>query len=271
MCLATDARLDGPVLSTFLVKVVDARVELNPLLLPPPDQLDERPYLKWNMLWGTPQCQRSCDPGRRSWAEGRDAPATWPRVTSLIIISRTFPWTIEVNATNPEEGVTCGDVIEEIASFMYTRVSKAQMDGASPSQKALIGQSYWHNRSTAPDVPGGRLARTLLRCDWLGVQTSFGGIVEPDERTVREISGGITLPCTFELKCLQRYPMTEEELREQEAREQEAERAERHARRRSRANSRAGTRPSSRVPSRSPTGNPHIHVSPSSTDSDTDT
>ncbi|THG97962.1 hypothetical protein EW026_g4150 [Hermanssonia centrifuga] len=40
----------GPVLDAFLVKVVKARIEMNPLLAPPPDKLDERPYLKWNLV-----------------------------------------------------------------------------------------------------------------------------------------------------------------------------------------------------------------------------
>ena len=266
------ATADGPVLDTFLTRVVEARIEINPLLAPPPDRLDERPYIKWNMLWPTAQCQRSCDPGTRSWAEGRDAPATWPRIRSLRLISRSLPWTISVEATDPEVGVTCGDVMESIATFMYGRVSKAQMDNASPAQKALISQSYWHNRSTTPGVPGGRLARTLLRCDWLGMQTSFGGIVEPDERTVQDVSGGVTLPCTFELKCLQRYPMTEEELREQEAREREAhQREERRTHRRSRATSRAGTRPPSRAPSRAPSRNARVEDGSTSSDTDSDT
>lgn len=262
-------------LEPFLVKVVKARVELNPLLGPPPDRPDEQPYLKWNMLWPTAQCQRSTDPGNRSWADGRDAPATWPRVTSLRLISRSFPWMVTIQASEPEDGVTCGDVIEAIHAFMYKRVAKAQMDSATSGHKTLISQSYWHNRSTAPGVPGGRLARTLLRCDWLGIHTSFGGVVETDERCLREVSAGVALPCTFELKCLQRYPMTEEELREQEAREQEAQQEERRAQRRSRANSRATSRVPSRAPSRPPT-RPPSRVAPSSssistTDSDTST
>lgn len=244
-----------------------ARVEINPLLAPPPDRLDERPYLKWNMLWPTGQCQRSCDPGIRSWSEGRNAPATWPRVKSLRLISRSFPWIITVKASEDEDGVTCGDVMESVHLFMYGRVSKAQMDGAPTSQKTLISQSYWHNRSTAAGVPGGRLPRTLLRCDWLGMHTMYGGIVEADDRCLREVSCGVALPCTFELKCLQRYPMTEEEIREQEARERETQaEEERRARRRSRANSRV----TSRVPSRVPSRTASVHTASSSDTTSTD-
>ncbi|KAI0810874.1 hypothetical protein BC629DRAFT_1436858 [Irpex lacteus] len=236
----------GPVLDTFLVRVVKARLELNPLLTPPPEDNSDRPFLKWNMLFPTAQCQRSTDPGHRSWAAGRYAPATWPRVKSLRLISRAFPWEIQIKAEDPNLGVTCQDVIEGIHEFMYGRVSSQQLDNASQQHKRIVGQSYWHNRSTARDVPGGRLHNTLLRCDWLGLNTRFGGIDMVDARLLKEIAGGADLPCTFELKCLPRYPSTEEEVREHEAREEEAfER--RHSRRPSRATSRAPSRaPSAR-------------------------
>lgn len=238
-------------LDEFIVKVVKARLELNPLLGPPPDNPDSRPYLKWNMLFPTAQCQRSSDPGHRSWAEGRDSPATWPRVKSLRILSRAFPWEMHVVASDPELGVTCGDVIESVHTFMYGRVSSQQLDNAAPAHKRLVGQSYWHNRSTAHGVPGGRLYNTLLRCDWLGLQTMFGGLVEGDDRLIKDVACGAALPCTFELKCVQRYPMTEAEIREHEAREalarEDEERRQRRAARSSRNTSRATSRASSRV------------------------
>lgn len=245
--------LDGPVLEAFLVKVVKAKLELNPLLAPPPDDT-ERPYLKWNMLFPTAQCQKSDDPAIRSWSSGRGAPATWPRIKSLRLISRSFPWDIQVTATDPEDGVTCGDVIDAIHEFMYGRVSSSQLKNATPEHTRVISQAYHHNRSTAYGVPGGKLMNTLLRCDWLGQHTMFGGIVE-NKRLVKDLCGGSEFPCTFELKCVQRYPMTAEEIREHEAREREAEAQQQRSRRRhsratSRATSRASTRPPSRAPSR---------------------
>lgn len=239
---------DGPVLDAFVAKVVDVRFELNPLLAPPPDRPEDRPYLKWNMLFPTAQCQRSSDPGHRSWAEGRHSPATWPRVKTMRILSRHTPWEIQITASDPEMGVTCGDVIEGIHEYMYGRVSNQQLENATAQQKRLVGQSYWHNRSTAHGVPGGRLYNTLLRCDWLGLHTMFGGIVEADAQLLDDLACGAALPATFELKCLQRYPMTEAEIREHEARES-ASRA-RSSRGTSRATSRAGSRAPSRPASR---------------------
>ena len=232
------------------MKVVKAKLELNPLLAPPPDGPEDRPYLKWNMLFPTAQCQRSSDPGHRSWAEGRHAPATWPRVKSMRILCRCVPWELQIKASDPEVGVTCGDVIEGIHDYMYGRVSTQQLDNATAAHKRLVGQSYWHNRSTAHGVPGGRLYNTLLRCDWLGLQTMFGGIVDADHALLDDLACGANMPCTFELKCLQRYPMTEAEIREHEARETAARREEERAARRER--SARTSRTTSRAPSRAP-------------------
>ena len=236
-------------LDAFIAKVVDVKFELNPLLAPPPDRPEDRPYLKWNMLFPTAQCQRSSDPGHRSWAEGRHSPATWPRVKTMRILCRNIPWEIQITANDAELGVTCGDVVEGIHEYMYGRVSNQQLENATPAQKRLVGQSYWHNRSTAHGVPGGRLYNTLLRCDWLGLQTMFGGIVPADAQLLSDLACGAELPATFELMCLQRYPMTEAEIREHEARESAASRA-RSSRGTSRATSRAGSRTASRPPSR---------------------
>ena len=229
------------------------KVAINPLLQPPNDHLD-RHYLKWNMLFPTGNCQRSNDRPGRSWYNGRDAPATWPRVTQIRLVSRSFPWTIDVPASDARVGVTCGDVIEAVHLNMYGRLSQQQYDCASRQQQRLLGESFYHNRSTAPGVPGGRLQQTLLRVDWLGQDTMFGGVAD-DERLVREMCRD-ALPCTFELKCVRRYPMTEAEVREQEEREREEEaRARRKSRSRaaSRATSRAGSsRPPTRPPSRAP-------------------
>lgn len=246
----------GPVLEPFLTKVVKAKLQVNPLLQPPPDDL-ATPFLKWNMLFPTGQCQRSTDPGHRSWSDGRFAPATWPRVTSIRLVSKSFPWEIDVPANEEALGVTCGDVVEAIHLFMYGRVSGAQLEGASPTHKRVVSQSFYHNRSTAFGVPGGRLQQTLLRCDWLGQNTVFGGIVH-DDHLAREITG-CSLPCTLVLMCVQRYPMTQVEIDEHEAREREADEIASRARR-SRNRSRATSRATSRAPSRAPSRGPSVRV-----------
>ena len=207
---------DGPVLEPFLVRAVDAQIVINPLLLPPTDD-GVRPHLKWNMLFQSNNCQRSTDPNHVSWVKGREEPATFPRVTSLRLVSETVPWMMEINARNRDIGVTCGDVIESI-SYDFRKYSGQNEYSALPAAKQrALAESYRHNRSRAHGAPGGAIGEGMRRLDWLGKDSMFGGI-DRNDRLVRRLCGDV-LPCTFELKCIHRYAMTAEEIRDHEARE----------------------------------------------------
>ena len=91
------SRADGPVLQSRLAKIVGACIKLNPLLAPPSDTHD---YLRWNMLFHASNCYRTTEP-QQSWVKGRNAPAPFPRLTHICIISRAFPWMIHTRAEQP--------------------------------------------------------------------------------------------------------------------------------------------------------------------------
>ncbi|KAG5642329.1 hypothetical protein DXG03_003004 [Asterophora parasitica] len=207
----------GPVLDPFLIKVVNAETKVNPLLEPLPDDGTERPHLKWNMLFESNNCQRSTDPSHISWSAGRDAPATFPRVTSLNIISETFPWMITIRADKPNIGVTCGEVIDSLSDGFQLLTPREDYDALPKPQRQIVGQTYRHNRSREPGVPGGRLGEGMRRLDFLGMDTTFGGIYKND-RLVQKIVGA-PLPCTFVLKCVRRYALTVEEIKQHEEKE----------------------------------------------------
>jgi hypothetical protein len=172
-------------------------------------------YLRWNMLFHTSDCYRTTE-SRRSWVKGRKAPATHPRLTHIRIISRSFPWMINVRAQNPKIGVTCGEVLDAISTYMYGDVAKKEYESMSVAKKRQVWDSYQHNRSTDRNVPGGRLGESLKRLDWLGPASNFGGLTINMD-FVKEHCGDM-LPSTFELKCLSNYQLTQEELREQQRR-----------------------------------------------------
>ncbi|KAJ7063650.1 hypothetical protein C8F01DRAFT_1133802 [Mycena amicta] len=227
----------GPVLEPFLVRAVHAHVSLNPLLAPADTSSATAPYLKWNMLFHSNQCTRSDDPPHISWSKGRAEPATFPRVTFLRLVSSTIPWPINVSARNRELGVSCGDVIDAISMSMYGLAAEDEFRMLPSAQKSLVSEAYRHNRSRANGVPGGGLSQGMLRLDWLAQDTMFGGVRE-NERLARLRCGGEMLPCTFELVCVKRYVMSQEELRAQEALQRNVEAArerERAARRRERS------------------------------------
>lgn len=282
--LLTAVLADGPVLTPLLLRIVGAQLKVNPLLSPPNQDLDQV-YLKWNMLFNASHCVRSDDRPDKSWSIGRASPATHPRLTEVKIVSRTFPWIITVHAVDPHLGVTCGEIVDRLDDFLHKNLRKEDAELDSGNHRVERDQAYYHNRSTAIGVPGGRLGEGLRRLDWLCKDTMFGGL-EVDNNYAREFFGGASPPAIFTLVCTKRYPLTEQEMDEQHAREREEDdkirAAEERARaaearaaeleqkemrrmRRARSRSRAGSVRSKRSSTRS-----HISSRTPSTDEDSD-
>jgi len=213
----------------MLLKAVGAKLQMNPLLLPLGDE-EDHPHLRWNMLFSTAHCHRSTDPTHRSWSNGRQEPATFPRVNELQLVSRVFPWTVNIHATNRTIGVTCGDLIEQLSDHLQRRLRKEDYEGGSGPRRRAIRDAYHHNRSRSTGVPGGQLGDGLKALDWLGTQTMFGGIQQSEQFLLERFN--VVMPCVLELVCVERPLVEEEEDRRQ-------------ARRRSRNMS--TSRPSSRV------------------------
>ena len=215
----------------MLVKAVSATPHINPLLIPIGDE-EDRPHLRWNMLFSTAHCHRSTDPSHRSWSNGRQEPATFPRVTELRIISRAFPWVVHIRATNRTTGVTCGDLIEQLSDHLQRRLRKEDYDGASGLRRRTIRDAYHHNRSRSAGVPGGQLGDGLKALDWLGTQVMFGGLQLNEQLLLERFN--VALPCMLELLCVDRPLVGDDDVEDS-----------RNARRRSRHSS--TSRPQSRV------------------------
>ncbi|KXN91947.1 hypothetical protein AN958_11007 [Leucoagaricus sp. SymC.cos] len=255
----------GPVLTPFQMQVVGATLELNPLLTPVPDSGPgvEKIHLRWNMLMESSLVHRSCDPLQVSWSVGRTEPASFPRLTVLKIVSEQFPWLIEIKARDPNVGVTCGEVIEAIASAMDKLTSRSDYEALPSSLKRKVLEAYRYNRSRNPDVPGGKMGEGLKRVDFLGQMTAFGGL-EVGREVVKKLCN-VVAPGFVVLKCDKREFMTQEEVRAQQARE----RAASHAASASRAGSIRSGRPGSAASSQigigvdveSPSGSEDEHSS----------
>ncbi|KAI0303322.1 hypothetical protein B0F90DRAFT_1816159 [Multifurca ochricompacta] len=198
----------GPVLEPLLIKAVGATLQINPLLLPVGDD-EERAHLRWNMLFSTAHCHRSTDPSHRSWSNGRQEPATFPRLTELRLISQVAPWILDIHATSPAIGVTCGDVIEQLSEHLQKRLRKEDYEGASGVKRRAIRDAYHHNRSRNAGVPGGQLGDGLKALDWLGIHTMFGG-VQLNENFVLD-RFNVVIPCMLELVCVERPLIGEED------------------------------------------------------------
>jgi hypothetical protein len=128
------------------------------------------------------------------------------------IVSDLFPWTFSVIASDWTAGVTCGEVIDTLAKNFFRHASREDYyDTLSTQRQKRVSEVYRYNRSTA--YGRGTLGEGLRRLDFLGKDTTYGGILL-DEAALRRRCGDV-LPCMFVLNC-QRYVLTQEEMREQE-------------------------------------------------------
>jgi len=162
------------------------------------------------MLFPPNNCQRSTDPAYISWSNGRKEPATFPRVTSIRLVSEQFPWITEIAARDRNIGVTCEEVIDYASRSLCRFTGAHHYETLSNEKRRTIVEAYWYNRSRATGVPGGALGEGMRRLDFLERRTMFGGL-RSNDRLVKAACE-IVFPCTFEMVCLQRYPMEETEV-----------------------------------------------------------
>ena len=168
---------------------------LNPLISPRSDRV----HLNWNMLFPTSTVQSSTDPSHISWSKGRDAPATFPRVSSLRLVSDTIPWVLNVEAKDIGIGVTCGEVIDSIGQQLLKCIDEHDYERLTLSLRQEVDNAYRRNRSREPGVPGDQLGQEMKRLDFLKQDTMFAGI-EVNDRVVKRVCGDV-FPCVFVLKC----------------------------------------------------------------------
>lgn len=151
-------------------------LEINPLLLPPPEDHASRPFLKYNLLFPVSSTHRSDDAPSRSWTKGRHAPATFPRVSSLLLISHEFPWVIPIDATVSLRGVTCHDVLTQLHEALKAKLSKSLWRRLTPNKQRELGDRYHRNRSTWSGAPGGDLGSGIRRVDYLNDKVIWDGL-----------------------------------------------------------------------------------------------
>ena len=189
-------------LEPLLLRVVGAQVVPNPLINPPDDNVGV-PRLKWNMVFPSSQCHRSTDGTHVSWSNGRDQPATFPRVTFMRIVSESYPFMLNISAKDRQHaGVTCGELIDAIADDFSTLSSRSDYEALPAQKRDEVLEAYKHNRLTAYDVVGDKLGPAMRRMDFLCEDTMFGGVVV-DDVLVKRLCGEL-LPSSFVLRCSRR-------------------------------------------------------------------
>ena len=184
---------DGPVLEPLLLHVVGARVKLNPLIQPPPDDAVDRRHLEWNMRLPSTQCQQSTR-AHVPWSYSCNQPATFPRVSLMRIVSESFPFVFNIPAKDSHVGVTCGDLIDNMADNFSKWSSQRDYETLPAEKRKKVQETYWCHRRTA-DSPG-----PMQMLDFLCEDMMFGGVVV-DDTLVKRRYGNLP-PSIFALICI---------------------------------------------------------------------
>ncbi|KII89368.1 hypothetical protein PLICRDRAFT_175558 [Plicaturopsis crispa FD-325 SS-3] len=192
----------GPVLPTLLLPHVDACPELNPLLCPPLLDKTFSHRVNWEMLFPSSYARCSHTVSEKTWSEHLHSPATFPRLRKIFIVSRSFPWIIHINPEDFNVGITCGDVLDEIYSYLYVRVVREEIRVLPPSDLNAFDAAYHHNRTRRdehgePTVSLMRHSAAMRRLDWLSHKTFFGGLSRDDAYIAERFS--VAMPGAFVL------------------------------------------------------------------------
>lgn len=195
------ARIDGPVLTARTAGVLSVEPLINPLLMPPNG--DGGIFVRWNMLYPTSYASPSSSLSAELWTERLREPATFPRLSSLHVISRGFPWSIPIHAAPDAAHVTCFDVIEQIHKFLYRFIPKLDTELASREHLQAIRAAFRVNRTPPDGLPGRLLNEELFngpkRVEWLCECTAFMGIDRDIAYIQHRVSAAV--PGLFVLLC----------------------------------------------------------------------
>lgn len=189
----------GPVLSPFIASIVRPEFSFNPMLHRPPADGENNTAMTWNMLYPGSYSRLPLDPSGESWFERRVEPATFPKMNSIRIISRTFPWMIEVKAEDVETAVTCRDIVDQLSKYFCVLLGPIEMDDVSAEHRKAMSAAFRVNRSQEIPAEIFRNSIGMRRIDWLCKNTMFEGLEEDKGYVTERLS--VFVPGTFVMRC----------------------------------------------------------------------
>lgn len=195
---------DAPVLNPFIASLVQPEFTLNPILAPhsKAQESQSNTTITWNIIYPGSYARLPGDPSGESWFEKRTGPATFPRMSSISIISPAFPWTIDIKAEGEGTAVTCRDVVDQVHKYLCVLLSPLEMDDVTPEHRKAMSAAFRANRSQ--DIPAETFQNShgMRRIDWLCKNTIFEGLEEDKEYITERLA--VFIPSTFVLRCSQK-------------------------------------------------------------------
>jgi len=170
----------GPVLSQTDLYLLNTELELNPILEGKvPDH-----QLQFHLVTGFATSLSRATEADGS-IMGKDEPATLPRVSRLVVISRVSPWCTIITR---ETGVTIADVCSSIyKDYTEHDITEAEFSKLNPRSQDQLRRSAATNHQTSQPptqawgyyTPAAQPER-LRRVDWLRERVYFEGLSRDD-------------------------------------------------------------------------------------------
>jgi len=171
----------GPVLTPTDLYILDCNLAIHPIL----ESKDGEFNLLFNLCTGQTGGFNPDDRNRDLPFTQKDEPATLPRMTEIVLITKQSPWCTIVRN---ERGVTLADVCTHLwKEYTENPITESEFGQLPPRYQELVRRTAAGNQQAGVGMYGGMQGR-LRRCDWLRDKTWFD-ILYVDERYSQERLG----------------------------------------------------------------------------------
>ncbi|KAK0212297.1 hypothetical protein DFS33DRAFT_1280551 [Desarmillaria ectypa] len=125
----------GPVLDPRTVASLQIFPILNPVLASPSSGDD---HLVWNMIFHPSTAIRVRAGVEEPFDSFRYEPASCPRMTIFNVVSPSFPWMLDLRSENLDVGVTIGDILMELFTYLHVGLGPMELGGVSEAYEGLM-------------------------------------------------------------------------------------------------------------------------------------
>jgi len=171
----------GPVLSQTDLYLLNTELELNPIL----EGKIQTQQLQFHLVTGFATSASRAPDGDGSIL-GKDEPATLPRVSRLVVISRVSPWCTIITR---ETGVTIADVCStiykdytehDITEAEFSKLNQRSQDQLRRSAATNLQASQPQTQAWGGYYTPAAQPERLRRVDWLRERVYFEGLSRDD-------------------------------------------------------------------------------------------